>query len=739
MVRLQILGNVDLRRDDGGRVAKLERQPKRMALLSYLAATHPEQLHRRDVLVDVFWPDLNPLRGRAALRQSLYFLRRAVGESVLISEGDGVGIEPDRLWCDARAFQALLAEGVRERALALYQGDLLPGFHVSGARGFERWMDEERARLRGMAARAASELSLAEERTGNLLAALEWSRRRLALDPVNERALRHILALRDRLGDRAGAEREYREFVRRLDDEYELEPSPETTALVARIRDREGSPPPDDSSPLADTPAVPSIAVLPFTWARGDARDAHIADGLADDVTTELACIPGLRVLARTSTVRLGTQGRNPREIGRDLGVGYVLEGTLRREGRRLRINVWLVDTREGAVVWAERYSGETSRVLGIQQDISREVVEALGADPGEDDGVDPGRRTPATIDEFECYHRARVEMFRMTPQALDHAVQIAREGIRVLGPSELLIATLGMAHVHHILLGSRPDEECLAEARRCANRVLELRPDSVPGHVLRGMVRFKSGDPEGAIRDLEAVRGAEPNNRDALFMLSVLYIISGRTDRAGPVVSRLLDVDPLTGLNHCFPGYIRVHHGEFREALPHYERMLDVEPCNVPNRWCFVQLAIRADEVDRARELMDSILEDAPDTTFAQQARVLRSALSDDPAGARKAVTPQLAAAARWDEHSSWWIASALAMAGELDDAVHWLENAVRLGFVDYPFLSRIDPCLENLRGHPSFLRLMQRVKEEWEGLEHRGMGSVSERGELQEEEGTP
>lgn len=718
-MRLQILGTVELRSDEDRRVQTLLRQPKRMAQLCYLAAAHPDRLHRRDVLLEMFWPELDTLRARGALRQSLHYLRRTVGESVLTCEGDEVGVESDRVWCDARAFQALLAEGAREQALGLYQGDLLPGFHVAEAPGFERWIEEERARLRGMAARAASDLSAAEERTGNVIAALDWSRRRLALAPTDERALRRVLALLDRLGDRAGAEREYREFTSRLRREYELDPSPETARVAAAIRDRKGARLEPDASTDSGTLPIPSIAVLPFTEVNGSIQDRHIADGLADDVITDLARIRGLQVISRTSTARLRTEGRNAREIGRDLGVGYVLEGSVRREGRQLRVNARLVDTREGPVIWAERYSGEMSGVLEIQQSISREVVDALRPVLRADEECVLSRRPPATVDEFECYHRSRVEMFRMTPPALDRAVKIAPEGIRVLGPSELVISTLGMAYVYHIILGSRPDEDCLAEARRCANRALELRPASVPGHVLRGMVRFKSGDPEGAIGDLETVRGMEPNNRDALFVLAILYIISGRTRRAAPIVTRLLEVDPLTGLNHCLPGYIRAHQGEFREALPYYERMLEVEPCNVPNRWCFTQLAIRADDMERAWQLMDAIIEEAPGTTFAQQARVLRCTLSNDPVGARNAVTPQLAAAARWDEHSSWWIASALAMAGQLDEAVHWVENAARLGLVDYPFLSRIDPCLNNVRGHPPFARLMDRVKEKWERLE--------------------
>lgn len=719
-MRLQILGTVELRDDEDRRVERLLRQPKRMALLCYLAATHPDRLYRRDVLLEIFWPQLDSLRARAALRQSLHYVRRAVGKYVLTCEGDEVAVESDRVWCDARAFQALLAEGAREQALGLYQGNLLPGFHVAEAPGFERWMEEERARLRGMAARAASELSAAEERTGNVIAALDWSRRRLALAPDDERALRRVLALLDRLGDRAGAEREYGEFSSRLRREYELDPSPETAQVAAAIRDRQGLPLEPDASTDSGAVRIPSIAVLPFAEVNGSIQNPHIADGLADDVITDLARIRGLQVISRSSTARLSPGGRNAREIGRDLGVGYVLEGSMRREGRHLRVNARLVDTRDGAVIWAERYSGEMGSVLDIQQSISREVVDALRPVLRADGESAFYRRAPATVDQFECYHRSRVEMFRMTPPALDRAVQIAREGIRVLGPSELLISTLGMAHVYHIILGSRPDEDCLAEARRCANRVLELHPESVPGHVLRGMVRFKSGDPEGAIRDLETVRGMEPSNRDALFVLAILYIISGRTRRAAPIVTKLLEVDPLTGLNHCLPGYIRAHHGEFQEALPYYERMLEVEPCNVPNRWCFTQLAIRAGHVERACQLMDEIIEEAPGTTFAQQAQVLRCALSNDPVGANEALTPQLAAAARWDEHSSWWIASALAMAGQLDEAVHWLQNAVRLGYVDHPFLSRIDPCLDNLRGHPPFARLMDRVKEKWERLEN-------------------
>jgi len=232
-----MLGAVDLRGGDDRLLHGVLAQPKRLALLAYLAAATPRAFHSRDTLLCLLWPDLNHEHARAALRQALYILRGTLGDGVLVTCGDAaIGLDHSRVWCDVTAFDRAIEAGSHAEALTLYGGEVLAGFHLSGAPEFERWLDGERTRLAIRAATAAWALTDYEEQRGEMMRALECARRLRVLDPDDERALRRVLGLLDRLGDRMGALRVYREFVRRIAEDYEMEPSPETEALISAIR-----------------------------------------------------------------------------------------------------------------------------------------------------------------------------------------------------------------------------------------------------------------------------------------------------------------------------------------------------------------------------------------------------------------------------------------------------------------------------------------------------------------------
>jgi serine/threonine-protein kinase len=224
---------------DGQTVETVSRQPKRTALLAYLAAALPRGFHRRDKLVALFWPELDEAHARNALSQALYVLRAALGEAAVVTRGDSeVGVNQDLVWCDVAAFEGALELDRPAEAIALYRGDLLDGLFVSGTPEFERWLDRERERVRRRAVEAASHLADVEEGAGHLGPAVRWARRAAEVAPYEEPALRRLVQLLDRTGDRANAIREYRDFERRLKVDLDVEPSPETIALVEEVRVR---------------------------------------------------------------------------------------------------------------------------------------------------------------------------------------------------------------------------------------------------------------------------------------------------------------------------------------------------------------------------------------------------------------------------------------------------------------------------------------------------------------------
>lgn len=159
-VSLRTLGTAEVRDADGRELAVPVTQPKRLALLAYLVLATPTGFHRRDTLLAMFWPESDTDRARGALRQAVRYLRRLVGEGVIVSRGEEeLGIAPGSLWCDALELRRALERGDDAEALALYAGELLPGLFVTGAPGFEGWITGERARLSAGAAAAAARVS----------------------------------------------------------------------------------------------------------------------------------------------------------------------------------------------------------------------------------------------------------------------------------------------------------------------------------------------------------------------------------------------------------------------------------------------------------------------------------------------------------------------------------------------------------------------------------------------------
>lgn len=211
-------------------------QPKRLALFAYLALANPPRLHRRDSLFALFWPESSDEQARRSLRQALHFLRTTLGPHALVSRGDDeIGVDFGAVWCDVREFERALHEGRGDEALRLYRGHLLEGFHVSGvAPELGHWLDDERSRLRERAVIAARAMAEQAECDGNAPLAIQLLREVLRLDAGTEAALRRLMLLLDRAGDRTGALRAYDEFARRLAAEAEA-PSPESRALAERI------------------------------------------------------------------------------------------------------------------------------------------------------------------------------------------------------------------------------------------------------------------------------------------------------------------------------------------------------------------------------------------------------------------------------------------------------------------------------------------------------------------------
>jgi DNA-binding SARP family transcriptional activator len=242
MIQLRTLGGLDLLDLDGqSDVRSVLVQPKRLALLVYLALASDRQFRRRDAVVGLFWPELDADHARGSLRQALRFLRGELGPDALINRGEEeVGVNRQSVSCDALAFEQACEAREWKAALDLYRGDLLAGVFIADISSeFEHWLEDERSRLRRRAAAAAWSAVDDAELRGDLIAAAPLARRGVELAPDDEASVRRLMRILDRRGDRAGALSAYETFRERLATEFQAVPSPETEALLASIRARE--------------------------------------------------------------------------------------------------------------------------------------------------------------------------------------------------------------------------------------------------------------------------------------------------------------------------------------------------------------------------------------------------------------------------------------------------------------------------------------------------------------------
>jgi DNA-binding SARP family transcriptional activator len=210
-------------------------------MLLYLTLARPSGFHQRDRLVGLFWPALDQEHARAALRKLLHRLRQIAGEDLIEARGsEAIAIAPAKVECDAIDFVAAADQDRLRQALDLYRGELLPSFVIPEGDGFERWLDGERAFYHERAVQCAWELVERYASESELTNATQLARVVARLAPTDERMLRRVMTMLDKLDDRAGAMDVYTKFAARMRREFSLEPSPETIRLADRIRSRPG-------------------------------------------------------------------------------------------------------------------------------------------------------------------------------------------------------------------------------------------------------------------------------------------------------------------------------------------------------------------------------------------------------------------------------------------------------------------------------------------------------------------
>ena len=409
-VAVTLFGNFEIRADGAAR--DLPGQKDR-ALLAVLALA-PGAAHSRERLAALLWSDRGDPHARDSLKHALARLRAAIGSdgvAALTADRQAVRLDPAAITVDVAEFERLTADGAPEAletALALFRGDLLDGIAIRYP-AFDDWLRVERTRLRGRAAQAAAGLmrrSLAEGAHDRATAA---ARRLIELDPFREDACRALMRLHADQGETVLALRIYEELRDRLKRDLAVPPEAETTELAETIR--RGRDPAGIAAVSAPglaplLPDRPSIAALPFQNLSGDPKQEYFADGMVEEIITGLSRMHWLFVIARNSSFTYKGRAADVRQVGRELGVRYVLEGSVRAAAGRVRITGRLVDAAIGAQLWADTVEGGLDDVFELQDQVTARVIGAIAPEI-EKAEIERARRKPtASLDAYDYYLR---------------------------------------------------------------------------------------------------------------------------------------------------------------------------------------------------------------------------------------------------------------------------------------------------------------------------------------------
>jgi non-specific serine/threonine protein kinase len=463
-----------------------------------------------------------------------------------------------------------------------------------------------------------------------------------------------------------------------------------------------------------------AIVVMPFENISPEAEQEYFCDGMTEEIITDLSQIRSLRVISRTSAMRLKGIEKNIATISRDLNVQYVLAGGVRKAGNNLRITAQLIEGASDRHLWAQKYSGTLEDVFDIQEQVSRSIVEALALELSPEDDRRLAERPIENVHAYECYLRARQETWRFCEEGLERALELIRSGLELAGDNAVLFAARGTVYWQYINIGVDPrqNDHYLTEAEEGARRALELDPQSCQGYVLRGLIFNKRGMTQEAVKHLKRALVIDPDDPDALYWLALLYSLHGKAPAARPLAARYLEVDPLTNFSFIV-GWLDYVEGNLEAGLEPFRRTYAMAPNDIGVRWVYAIALAGAKRSDELSRIVDSLAVDAPTNPLTVSVLFLKHALLGNKDEALRVVTPEFEAACRWDEVLPWMLAGGYAMIDQKEQAYHWLEYAFSRGFINYPFLSQYDPFLENLRGEDRFKQLMERVKREWEHFE--------------------
>jgi adenylate cyclase len=547
-VVLSLFDGVSLARQ--GRLLKISSR-KSQALLAFLALGAPQSGVSRERLCGLLWSESSEDKARASLRQALHELKLVLDLEVpgLLQAGrDMVGLSGGLMTDVADLIERLRGKEIHPGLLGRKEltGSLLLGFDDLDP-SFRAWLVVQRQAVhqevtRGLERILRQEMAPPESR-GEAAEAL------LNLEPTHEEACRYVMHDAASRGDLAGALKIYKRLWDLVEEEFGSEPSEQTKALAVQLK-MHALPTPAivPNVGVQASQQIPSLAVLPFSNFSGDPEQEYLVDGIVEDITTALSRIRWFFVMARNSSFTYKGKAVDVREVSRNLGVRYVLEGSLKRAGPRLRVTAQLIDGSTGHHVWAECYDGLSEDIFAFQDGITESVVGALEPSVRRAEIDRANRKPTGSLAAYDCLLRA----MPLVAVADKPSIQKAQELL-----SRALAIDPKYAHAMSL------------QARCCAV-----------------LVSQNWGSERESRRGAEYARQAITYGQDDPLALAEAAVNLAHLARDYPAaldaVERSLKLHPASASTHNKAGWLRVYVEEPTRATHHFETAIRLSPVDL-------------------------------------------------------------------------------------------------------------------------------------------------------------
>jgi adenylate cyclase len=382
--------------------------------------------------------------------------------------------------------------------------------------------------------------------------------------------------------------------------------------------------PPSRDAPLT-LPDKPSIAVLPFQNMSGDPEQEYFTDGITEDIIIELSRFRSLFVIACNSSFSYKGKSPNIRQVGKELGVRYVLEGSIRKASNRIRVTGQLVDTLTGSHIWAERYDRVLEDIFAVQEEVTHAIVAAIAPQIASAEQSKATRRRPDNLSAYEIALRARAHAWEGQDKAdrtlLDRSIREAREALAIDPGSVLALHVLANAHGITLLLQMAADREhALREAMSAARQAIELDGTDPLGYALRGMGVLLGEQldryPDG-MADARRAHEMNPNDTLVLRILANLEAAVGEPESAiehGQQVLRLSPRDSRSHGTYSLLAFASFGAKLYAEGIGWASRALNDRPRMIQAHFNLAVCLVGAGEIDKAKAVFAALQKLAPE-----------------------------------------------------------------------------------------------------------------------------